>query len=64
LQASLIAPSRNRRGDLLSGAIHERRAALIELFLTFAATVAIFAPTFAMALVFTELFERIHAHPG
>lgn len=27
------------------------------------ATFAIFAPTFAMTLVFTELFERIHAHP-
>ena len=27
------------------------------------ATFAIFAPTFAMTLVFTELFERIHAYP-
>jgi len=27
------------------------------------ATFAIFAPTFAMTLVFTELFERIHDHP-
>lgn len=27
------------------------------------ATFAIFAPTFAMTLVFAELFERIHAHP-
>ena len=27
------------------------------------ATFAIFAPTFAMTLVFTELFERLHAYP-
>jgi chromate transporter len=75
---SLIAPSRNRRGDFLRGAIHESRDALIELFLTFA---RVGATTFGMTMlqeirrvslardwVTSEVFDRgvalVQIYPG